>query len=441
MRGVKNQIPNPFKQGRSPYYWFKYYDSKGIRRTRSTGKTTIRDAREYISEFIKLSNTDILTGELTFLEYSKPFFKDPNSCPVLQRIIEKKGTVSSGTCVKWLGGLRKIVGHKATNNKQEDYPRQPIADLKINQITFYDIETMFDRLRETQSYHTLLAMRQALSSILDHAVRNKHILANPMKGQKLTLTKKTKVYTPEEILSGEHDQEDEKGRAFTLDELAQLWKHRKELVTRPTGEVYSRDLAYLVLLFMGMRNGEARGLQWKHIDLETGKLSIVQSAKKDYTNSLKIGPPKTKKVRKDLPIPPCILEELKNYRVLKKAEANILVNPTSFVIHDDRLGPLSYTTVYFLWNDVIQPNLEKIGLEHQKHLTAHAMRRTVNTALKNFFPIGHSAVDYYLGWSDTKKNVGDTHYLQQAQQVEGLQNVAKVLDRIIQGNPPRIEII
>jgi len=440
MRGVKNDIPQPFKTARSPFYWFKYYDSTGKRKVKSTGKSTIKEAREVIAEFLKIAHTDIKSGETTFKDYSKPFFDEPLKCPVLSKIIDRKGTVSRGTCMKWQSGLWRIVGHQAENKNQFSYPKQPFAEIPMNQITFRDVEGLFYHLRDIYTPHTLKAVRQSLSAILNYAVRQGHIANNPIQGVRLDIGPRVRTYTAEEATQENFEDHQEKLRAFNLEEIAILWENRNKLVIRSNGVAYPRDLILISLLFMGMRNQEARGLQWKDVDLENGKLSITKAIKRDYTNGLVVGPTKTGQVRKNLPIPNEILNDLKNYRAIKHAQAPVYVKPNSFVIHDKALGPLTYDTVSFFWSDIVRKNLESIGLGSKVSLSTHSLRRSINTALKTVYPIGTSAVNYYLGWEDTNKGVGDTHYLVGAEQQQSLKAVSEVIDRILQGNPPRIRI-
>ena len=67
--------------------------------------------------------------------------------------------------------------------------------------------------------------------------------------------------------------------------------------------------AYLFMLFGGLRKGEALGVEWNCIDLKAKTLS-VKKAVTQTINGVEVGPPKTSKSRRTIPISNFLIEEL-----------------------------------------------------------------------------------------------------------------------------------
>jgi integrase len=67
----------------------------------------------------------------------------------------------------------------------------------------------------------------------------------------------------------------------------------------------------LTLLFAGLRISEARGLRWDDIDLDQGVLHVRQRA--DRWNAM--GKPKSKAGRRDIPMPPVLVNSLREWRL------------------------------------------------------------------------------------------------------------------------------
>lgn len=66
----------------------------------------------------------------------------------------------------------------------------------------------------------------------------------------------------------------------------------------------------ITAIFTGMRMSELRGLPWSDVDLETGQIHVRQRA--DAWR--KIGPTKSKAGKRDIPLPPLVVNTLKQWR-------------------------------------------------------------------------------------------------------------------------------
>lgn len=63
-----------------------------------------------------------------------------------------------------------------------------------------------------------------------------------------------------------------------------------------------------------MRKGEILGLEWKNIDLETGIINIVQSAKYNKTEGMHIGQPKTQRSVRKVKVPQEVVELMRSFK-------------------------------------------------------------------------------------------------------------------------------
>ena len=76
---------------------------------------------------------------------------------------------------------------------------------------------------------------------------------------------------------------------------------------------------YVLALFLGLRRGELLGLRWQDVNLEGGKLEVVQTLQR-VGGSLRLVPPKTEDSARTIPLPlPCV-DALREHRKRQFAE-------------------------------------------------------------------------------------------------------------------------
>jgi len=76
---------------------------------------------------------------------------------------------------------------------------------------------------------------------------------------------------------------------------------------------------FIVLLFVGLRKGEALGLQWQDVDLETRKLRVRQQLQR-INKELVLTTPKTEKSQRELTIPAPAVAALRENRAKQREE-------------------------------------------------------------------------------------------------------------------------
>lgn len=118
-------------------------------------------------------------------------------------------------------------------------------------------------------------------------------------------------------------------------------------------EKYLPETKYKLFIYIaittGMRKGEILGLEWKNIDLETGIINIVQSAKYNKTEGMHIGQPKTQRSVRKVKVPQKVVELM---RAFKAEQEEYIINMgskwvgTNFLFTQYDGGLMSIQTPY-----------------------------------------------------------------------------------------------
>ena len=78
---------------------------------------------------------------------------------------------------------------------------------------------------------------------------------------------------------------------------------------------------FTLALALGMRRGELLGLRWQDVDLEGKKLHIRQTIQRlGKAEGLVIGPPKTSRSRRSIPLPKLCIVALEKRRIVQQAD-------------------------------------------------------------------------------------------------------------------------
>lgn len=98
----------------------------------------------------------------------------------------------------------------------------------------------------------------------------------------------------------------------------EIYSEKEILALFDAIEKYPPETKYKLFIYIamttGMRKGEILGLEWKNIDLETGIINIVQSAKYNKTEGMHIGQPKTKRSVRKVKVPQEVVELMKKFK-------------------------------------------------------------------------------------------------------------------------------
>jgi integrase len=125
------------------------------------------------------------------------------------------------------------------------------------------------------------------------------------------------------------------------------------------------------MLFTGLRRSEALALTWSNLDLDLCVLSVSQTVHKLSGGQYVIQPPKTRKSRRQVTMPPSLALLLRDYRERVKTQWLLLSKPltdTDFVFARPDGTPLDPSTVTHVFHKVTQrAGLEGLRLHDLRH--------------------------------------------------------------------------
>jgi integrase len=134
-------------------------------------------------------------------------------------------------------------------------------------------------------------------------------------------------------------------------------------------------------LTTGLRRGELLGLEWKHVDLKAGIISVEQSVSLSPGGEAHVKEPKTRNSRRKVTLPASILEELKDYYKYRAKERDKLGDAWEggmyFFIFSHPNGKAYHQERPYLW---FRHFVQKNGF---RYIRFHDLRHTSATLLIN----------------------------------------------------------
>jgi integrase len=124
------------------------------------------------------------------------------------------------------------------------------------------------------------------------------------------------------------------------------------------------NICFALMAYLGLRAGEAVGVAWDHIDLESGVLMVRQSNWRGKLLTVK-----SKASKRDLPLPLVLVEMLKDYRVRW--------HPNAFGLLFANAKGQPITSCY-VRRDILHPIRERLGIVRGGF---HAFRHGLGTEL------------------------------------------------------------
>lgn len=196
-----------------------------------------------------------------------------------------------------------------TFKHRAEYFYNSFADTPLKSITQSDIQPVINELftlnpstGKSSSKGTLQKYIRAVSAVFEYAIEDRAIQFNPCKYVKIPKEAKSK-----------------KRRALSDEECRWIEETEHEAQT-----------AAMLLLYSGLRRGEATALLWSDIDLEQGTISVTKSY--DF-KSHSIKPPKTSSGNRIVSIPSKLTNYLKG---VKKSSIYVIPNPHTNGIMTDK---------------------------------------------------------------------------------------------------------
>jgi integrase len=146
-------------------------------------------------------------------------------------------------------------------------------------------------------------------------------------------------------------------------------------------EPFHWQMLILLAITTGLRRGELVGLEWKHINLDTGVIEVKQSISLSENGERIITEPKTKKSKRKISLPDSIIENLKEYYLYSRKKRLTLGDAWKggehFFVFSNSEGNAYYPETPYLW---FRNFLKKNGL---RYIRFHDLRHTSATLLIN----------------------------------------------------------
>jgi integrase len=266
---------------------------------------------------------------------------------------------------EWLRGKRQFVSESSARTYTETltyYVLPHIGEIRLSDLSAGQIQRLYARLAESGrkrdsgplSATTIMQVHRVLRTALSDAAKWGYLANNP-----------AALATPARPRSRTQ-------KADTCWTRAQVAKFESEVVDHRLFALWQ------LLLWSGLRRGEALGLEWDHVDLGAGRLAVRQSLSMVGTRPT-VGPPKTESSRRDVELLPTTVKALRRWHS-RQAEERLAVGEryvrTDFVFTRPHGGPLHPNTVSLRWSELVRNcGLPEIRLHDTRHTHATMMRR------------------------------------------------------------------
>lgn len=251
---------------------YKYKDNNGIWKQKmaysgKSGFARKKDAIEKEKDIIQ----EIQTSLLKSLENNHKTFKEVMDEALLECKFYMKET-SIKTAIQAL-------------NHAESLFNDFIDEITPQQLR----QIMIDLIKKDLSIGTMDKIYYKINLVFKYALENDYINVNP-------LSKVKRIKKPDQL-------DEEVCNVWTLSQF-------QEYIQNVHDSMYYT--LFSLLYYLGLRRGEALGLQWKHVDLNTGTVHIKQTL--SNIHSIKnpvLTPPKSKNSVRLIHMPKVLLEIMK----------------------------------------------------------------------------------------------------------------------------------
>ena len=141
----------------------------------------------------------------------------------------------------------------------------------------------------------------------------------------------------------------------------------KQLLAAAVGDRF--HALYVLALYLGLRRGELLGLRWADVDLDVGRLEVVQTLQR-VDGALTFVHPKTRRSERTIPLPDVVVTALREHRARQAAE-RLALGPAwtdSGLVFTSRIGtPLEPDNLRRSWYQVRGVLDQPIRLHDLRH--------------------------------------------------------------------------
>lgn len=294
----------------------------------------------------------------------------------------------------WFDTYKRSVKETSLRSRQTylNALKETFKQLRLNKLNHNLYQKKLNELSERYKRNSLVAINQVAQMIAKQAVKDGYFKANPIADIKIP-----HYENAEEKIEFWELVDIQKFRDFNLSEIAKKRKKSSYYITLEK----QRDLAlYYLLIYGGLRIGEACALYTNDYYPVTKEVSISKtlgsSASNQLKNSYKVFPPKTKSAYRTIPLPEIAYKQLEKWINLRNAYAELfpLVFQESHFLFCKKDGsPMTPRDMRQKFNVIISSaNLTKITLHGLRH-TYTALQIQAGTDPKSLqILLGHSNV-------------------------------------------------
>ena len=319
------------KKGKVTWYYRLADDPKRV--PHSTSKSTKWEAKQFVENLPAIQNDN---KSIMLSEYAKDFY-NWDKCQWIQRSHAKGHSIAKATANMRRGHLKNYILPSLGKNK--------LANINAVQVENWLLQ--LDLSNQTKNH-----ILYSLNIILKDARKERLINYNPIDDvgpmSRLKFKKRDSLSLQDIKILFPQDE----------DEVLRIWR-RPDFV-----------VLYFLMLSSGIRSGEARALQWKHIIWEQQGILIIQAIKADGS----IGEPKENEIR-GIILPQRAIELLKWWK-----QRCVYNEPEDFVFHSQTRGkPIGKEAITAGFKSALKRADIDIG---DRNLVAHSLRHTYNTIMK-----------------------------------------------------------
>lgn len=211
-----------------------------------------------------------------------------------------------------------------------------IGETKLSQLTTPKVEAFKDELVRTRSRQMARAVLTSLKGILKVARRKGLIAQNP--AEAVSVDKRRIEDEEDAPIPPKTDIRALLAKAPETHPLSRVTLGRWVAGQGRPQRIAPIPWRPLIVtaIFTGMRASELRGLRWSNVDLKAGLIRVRERADRYQ----KLGPPKSKAGRRDIPLAPLVVNTLKEWRLVCPNTELDLVFPSeqgSVILHTNLL--------------------------------------------------------------------------------------------------------
>lgn len=354
-----------------------YYRLKGSSSWRSTGCKNRTAAEAYVLEHTARTQATRASSKdgWTLREYLKPFYTD--ACPHARRLQTEGKSIGK----HHLKAMRSLVRRLILTDS--------IADLRMADLRRGDVLNFRERIRGQVGPRAVNRTLQALKTSIREGIYREELSKDPTQG------------------IGNIRYEIDVSGTFTQAEIAAMFQ------TCPGPWLEQEAYTFFLLLYvLGLRRGEALGLRWSSINLDSGEVQIREA----LTESRQMKKPKWEKTRVGR-IGQKTIVALRLYRIGRQH-----VLGDSFVFGDAEGQPHAPGWALYRFEAV----MKALKIDRKaRHLRIHSFRHSSHSHLIAA-GLSPELARIAFGWSDEQVQRGYTHV-----GAEDLVGQARIMDTLI----------